>query len=111
MRSWGVCETGVAVLDRELRISTWNSKMEDLWGLCREDVYGKHFANLDIGLSFDEIAPSVRACIATSEEGELTMECRNRLGKAVTCRVSVIPLRNEPTEPNRGIIVTVEEVR
>src|SRR5262249_25137339 len=47
--------SGVAVLDPELRVTVWNNQAEDLWGLRKEEVEGKHFLNLDIGLPVGEL--------------------------------------------------------
>ncbi len=41
---------GVVVLDRELLVRIWNRQSEELWGLRADEVRGKNFLNLDIGL-------------------------------------------------------------
>jgi two-component system CheB/CheR fusion protein len=104
----GSMRCGVAVLDRELRVQTWNDKMVDLWGVRNEEVDGKHFLNLDIGLPIDQVAPSLRSCLASGEASDRVLDCMNRRGKKVACNVSVMPLLGEGT---RGVIVMVEEVR
>ena len=49
--------TGVAVLDRDLRVQAWNSRAEDLWGVRSDETVGRHLLSLDIGLPLDAAAP------------------------------------------------------
>src|SRR5690606_201452 len=41
---------GVVVVDSDLQIRIWNQRSEELWGLKADEVIGKPFLNLDIGL-------------------------------------------------------------
>ncbi|MDO9021237.1 MAG: CheR family methyltransferase [Deltaproteobacteria bacterium] len=88
----GSMQCGVAVLDPGLLVKAWNHRMEDLWGLRAAEVEGKHFLSLDIGLSIDDLRGPIRAVLAEDEAAELSLDCINRRGKAVRCRVSVQPL-------------------
>lgn len=103
----GSLRSGIAVLDSELRVKTWNDRMEDLWGIRYGEVEGKQFLVLDIGLPIDHLAVPLRACLAAGEESEHTLECTNRRGKTVTCSVRVMRLRGDQI---KGVIVLVEEV-
>jgi two-component system CheB/CheR fusion protein len=103
----GSFKAAVMVVDRELRIVEWNVKAEDLWGLRRDEVLGKSLMNLDIGLAVDQLALSLRGALA-GEPRELVMEGTNRRGKAVTFRVSVMPLTRGP-ENVEGSIVLIED--
>ena len=89
----GSLQCGVAVLDSGLLVKTWNHRMEDLWGLRADEVEGHHFLNLDIGLSPTEMRAPLRAALGEGHGGssELTLDCINRRGKSVRCRVSVQP--------------------
>ena len=98
---------GVAVLDRELRVQAWNSKMVDLFGVRAHELVGKPLANLAIGLPVRNIATSLRAALDVGEESGVTIDCTDAHGKTIVCRISVSPLRGEHT---RGVIVLVEEV-
>lgn len=84
---------GVVVLDKEMQVLVWNHRSEDLWGLRSEEVAGKHFLNLDIGLSANELRPHVRACI-NGDMGfkEVVLDAVNRRGKPFRCRVTISPL-------------------
>lgn len=103
----GSLHTGIAVLDRELMVRTWNDSMRELWGLRGEEVSGKHFLNLDIGLPVDQLASAIRSCLVSGEESDRRMSCTNRRGKNVECKVCVVPLRDDGL---RGVIVLVEEL-
>src|SRR5205085_4030012 len=46
----GVLGVGVVVLDREQRVQLWNDAATELWGLRGDEVDGKTFLTLDIGL-------------------------------------------------------------
>src|SRR5207248_1847328 len=50
----------VAVLDRDLAVLVWNDHAEEVWGLRNEEVQGKPFLNLDIGLPMDGLRPVLR---------------------------------------------------
>jgi two-component system, chemotaxis family, CheB/CheR fusion protein len=99
--------SGVVVLDGDLRIQAWNDKMEDLWGLRADEVSGKHFLNLDIGLPIAALAGAVRSCLLhETEEVEKVVDAVNRRGKPTTCRVFIKPL---PDAAMRGVIIVLEE--
>lgn len=59
----GSFRAGVAVLDQDLLVQVWNSKMEDLWGLRAEEAQGSHFWNLDIGLPVECLQQPLRAIL------------------------------------------------
>ena len=96
---------GVLVLDGDLLVRAWNHKMEDLWGLRADEVIGKHVMNLDIGLPVESMSAAIRAG-AGGNASEKTLECMNRRGKSIQCRVSMSPLRDS----DHGVILFVEEV-
>lgn len=99
--------SGVAVLDEEMLVKAWNGKMEDLWGLRADEVQGKHFLNLDIGVALEVLRAPIRACLAGEADEERTMDCTNRRGKPIRCRVMISPLRGDHS---KGVIVLFEEV-
>jgi len=99
-------QSGVAVLDGELHVRAWNHRMEDLWGLRADEVVDKHLMNLDLGLPVSALAPALRAGIA-GERSERELECLNRRGKTIRCRVGIAPLKGAPTS---GVILLVEEL-
>ena len=103
----GSMRTGVVVLDRELLVRAWNRKMEELWGMRAEEVEGKPFMTLDIGLPIDHLATAIRASLSNGDEVERVVDATNRRGRAVRCRITVTPVKSEP---NRGVTLVVEEI-
>ncbi|HEX6966638.1 MAG TPA: CheR family methyltransferase [Gemmatimonadaceae bacterium] len=99
---------GVVVLDRELKVLIWNSQAEDQWGLRGDEVIGKHFLNLDIGLPVEQLGRPLRACLSTDAvQTTTTVDATNRRGKPITCDVTCMPLVG-PRFEVRGAILIVE---
>ena len=100
---------GVAVLDNDLLVQIWNFKSEDLWGLRFQEVQGKPFTSLDVGLPVDEVKKGIRSCLA-GETGyeETVLQAVNRRGKRIQCRVTCSRLHD--TNDNPGIILLMEEI-
>jgi two-component system, chemotaxis family, CheB/CheR fusion protein len=70
----------VVVVDRDLRVSGWYRRAEDLWGLRADEVKDKHLLNLDIGLPVDELRAILNG---EAEVQEVTLHATNRRGKAI----------------------------
>jgi two-component system CheB/CheR fusion protein len=102
--------SGVAVLDRDLKVLVWNRQAEDLWGVRTEEAEGQHFLGLDIGLPIAQLAPQIRACLAGATDGyEVDLPALNRRGRAIICNTLVLPLVARGSERPRGVIVLMEE--
>jgi two-component system, chemotaxis family, CheB/CheR fusion protein len=100
---------GVIVIDRDQRIQVWNASSHDLWGLGAEEVEGKHFLSIDIGLPLDEVRDQVRAALADSPQStEVTVEAVNRRGRTFNCFVRTLPMIGADGE-NHGAILLVGE--
>jgi|tagenome__1003787_1003787.scaffolds.fasta_scaffold20924853_2 two-component system CheB/CheR fusion protein len=104
---------GVAVVDRDLRLQSWNRRAEDLWGLRSAEVVGQHFFNLDIGLPVERLRPLLRAASApdgkAGQTTEVVLEAVNRRGRAITVRVACTPLvTHNPGLPGGGAIIVME---
>jgi two-component system CheB/CheR fusion protein len=101
--------TCVVVVDTDLRVKAWNTQAEDMWGLRSDEVRGKHFSNLDIGLPVDQIRPILGECIAGTCDGkDVLLKAVNRRGRTIQCRVSCSPL-SETGAGIRGAILLMEE--
>jgi two-component system CheB/CheR fusion protein len=97
---------GVAVLDRELRVTMWNEHAKNLWGLAPDDVRDRHFLNLDIGLPVQQLHDSVRACVdGKADVGEQRVNARDRTGRDIVCRVLCTPLRTARGQINGAIVL------
>jgi two-component system CheB/CheR fusion protein len=102
-------EGGVAVLDRKLRVLVWNGNAEELWGLRKDEVSGRHLLNLDIGLPVERLRPALRSCLNDGgERSMLTLDAINRRGKAIRCEITCTPLRG-PDDEVRGAILLMED--
>ena len=99
----------VVVVDTDLRVKAWNDQAEDMWGLRSDEVRGKHFSNLDIGLPVDQIRPILGECISGAcDAKDVTLKAVNRRGRAIQCHVSCSPL-SETGAGIRGAILLMEE--
>jgi two-component system CheB/CheR fusion protein len=102
--------SGVAVLDRDLRVLVWNRQAEELWGVRAPEVEQVHFLSLDIGLPLEQIAQPVRACLAgTLDSHEALLPALNRRGRPIVCKTTLCPLVARGSDRPRGVIVLMDE--
>jgi two-component system, chemotaxis family, CheB/CheR fusion protein len=102
--------SGVAVVDRELRLLAWNSHAEELWGVRSQEVDGEHLLNLDIGLPVERLRPALKTCIGGESPSEqITLDAVNRRGRTIRCHVTCSPLRTVDGSPG-GAILVMEEI-
>jgi two-component system, chemotaxis family, CheB/CheR fusion protein len=100
---------GLVVIDRDLRVSVWNDRSADLWGIRPDEAPGQHFLNLDIGLPVEELREPIRAVLSgDSEHVTVDLDATNRRGRELRCRVSLTPLVNRD-HAVRGVILLMEE--
>jgi two-component system, chemotaxis family, CheB/CheR fusion protein len=105
---WAGLGGAVVVLDPDLRVLVWNHGSEDLWGVRQDEVQGRQFLNLDIGLPVDRIRPALRQAMAGENGARSTVvDATNRRGRPVRCRVTCTPLVGND-KSIRGVIVVVE---
>ncbi len=101
-------QSGIIVLDREMRVSAWNPTSADQWGLRREEVIGRNFFSLDIGLPVQALHHPIRTTLSDdSSEERIRIDATNRRGKSIRCDVSCLPLRLEPTQVG-GVMMIIE---
>src|SRR5262249_6803067 len=98
---------GAVVVDRHLKVLMWNRKAEDLWGLRIEEVRGRPFVDLDIGLPVSKLHEPLRACLADGSVQNLSMDATDRRGRAIQCRVTMSPLNGG--QEVKGVIMLMEE--
>ncbi len=100
---------GVVMLDGDLHIQKWNHRAEDMWGLRPEEVQGRNFLNLDIGLPVDQLKGTIRSCLAGEKEFlEVILDATNRRGKPVRVKVTCTPLANPGGKAPQGVILMME---
>ena len=101
--------SGVAVLDRELRVIVWNRQAEDLWGVRAKEAERVAFLGLDIGLPLAPLTQPLRACLGGMlESHESLLPALNRRGRAIMCRTTLYPLVGKANERPRGVIVMMD---
>jgi two-component system CheB/CheR fusion protein len=101
---------GVIVINADYNVQVWNHKVEDLWGLRSDEVIGKNFFGLDIGLPVEKLASPIRICLsAAGEQQHITLDAINRRGKTIECYVTCTPLLNPPTNEIVGVILVIED--
>ena len=101
---------GATVLDQNYNVTMWNQRAEDLWGLRADEVRGRSFLGLDIGLPVSELRPLIRACLSgEADSRDATVEATNRRGKKIRCRVLCTPFVS-PSRKREGVILTMDEV-
>jgi two-component system CheB/CheR fusion protein len=100
-------EAGVVVVDTELRVQAWNGAAYELWGLRSDDVLGKHFLNLDIGLPVERLRQEIRDAFAGKVDGGVELDAVNRRGRHIRCVVRLAPLTVDGGDP-RGAILMFE---
>ena len=100
---------GVIILDMDLMVQIWNSQSQELWGLRAEEVQGRQFLTLDIGLPVEELMQPVRACLSgASAHQEVALNAYNRRGRLISCKTTVTPLLS-PKSVVCGVILLMEQ--
>jgi two-component system CheB/CheR fusion protein len=101
---------GVAVIDTDLKVLVWNDQANELWGLHAEEVVGHHFLGLDIGLPVERLKQPLRECMSGVRNYiEVELDCTNRRGRTIRCRVTCSPLLGAE-HTVRGVIVMMEDL-
>jgi PAS domain S-box-containing protein len=96
----------VVVLDTGLKVRTWNSGAEDIWGLRASEVIGQPFFSLDFGLPAHLIRDTVTKCMSSAGQAQhAQVSALNRRGRAITCAISCSPLN----EARDGVVLLMEE--
>jgi two-component system CheB/CheR fusion protein len=102
--------SGVAVVDRELRLLAWSRHAEELWGLRADEVGGQHLLNLDIGLPVQRLRPALKACLGGESSHEhVLLDAVNRRGRKIVCQVTCAPLLGAEANVT-GVIIVMDEV-
>ncbi len=99
---------GVVVLDKDMKVKSWNRGAVDMWGLRPDEVIDEPFFSLDFGLPTEMLRPAVEKCL---ESGKRTAPSRvsavNRIGRPITCNVLCSPFDRH----NGGVVLLLEADR
>ena len=102
-------QSGVIVLDRDMKIKMWNRQSVEMWGLRPDEVQDKHLLNLDFGLPIDDLKAIIRTCLSGGPPSpDAVVEATNRRGRHIQCRVTCSPL-GKPDDI-LGAILLMDEV-
>ena len=102
-------KTGVAVLDRDLRVQLWNHQSEELWGVRASETVGQPLLALDIGLPVSQLVAPINEAIKNADGfREVTVDATNRRGKRFMCRVQCSAMA--AIDGGRGAILLMEAV-
>ena len=102
----GSLNAAVVVLDEDLGVRAWNDGARELWGLIGDEVNGKHFLNLDIGLPIEQLRTPIRKVLRGESQEVVTLPAVNRRGRQIHCRVTLTPLGDGDVA--RGVILMME---
>jgi two-component system CheB/CheR fusion protein len=101
---------GIVALDRDLRILLWNERAEDLWGLRTNEVRGKIFTGLDIGLSVEKLKTPIVAFLNGGDDSqEIVVDAMNRRGRTIKCRINFCTLSLGKSGERQGVVMLMEE--
>jgi two-component system, chemotaxis family, CheB/CheR fusion protein len=101
---------GVVVLDAEQRVQLWNSSATELWGLRGDEVDGRPFLALDMGLPVDDVREAIDDAVADGGAGgTVTVAAIDRRGRSFDCTVRALPLRTRDGN-SYGVILLMSGV-
>jgi two-component system CheB/CheR fusion protein len=101
--------SGVVVVDRKLAVVIWNYRSEDLWGLRTDEVQGKLFLDLDIGLPVRHLEEPIRDVLNGTNFREVILDARNRRGKDIQCHVACTPL-HDSNKQGQGVVLLMSDL-
>ena len=100
---------GVVVINHDLHVELWNDVAAELWGLRHDEVHGKHFFSLDIGLPVEQLRQPILSLLHSPDRtAELHVDATNRRGRRIALRVSATQIGGG-AEDGRGIILLMQE--
>jgi two-component system CheB/CheR fusion protein len=100
---------GIVVMNQDLHIELWNDVAADLWGLRHDEVRGKHFFSLDIGLPVEQLRqPILNLLQSPDRTAELDIDATNRRGRRISLHVSAAQIGG-PADQGRGFILLMQE--
>ena len=102
--------SAIIVLNPRLEVEVWSDKAQELWGLRTDEVQGKPFFQLDIGLPVEQLRNPIRRCLDSGPGGtELTLDGVNRRGRPLRCQVVCTRLGEDGAPA--GVILLMDEAR
>ncbi len=104
-------QIGILVIDPNFNILVWNYILEDMWGLRTDEVLGKSFFSLDIGLPIEQLRSPIRESLSKKKQfEEMLLDATSRRGRQIQCYVSITPLISMEIQGSVLMIADVERV-
>jgi two-component system CheB/CheR fusion protein len=99
----------VIVLDGQLQVELWNDVAADLWGLRADEVNGKHFFGLDIGLPVEQLKQPIATLMRHGDQRvDTQIEAMNRRGRQIRLHVQCVSVGS--ADQGKGVIVLMQEL-
>ncbi|YAF97627.1 MAG: CheR family methyltransferase [Nodularia sp. CChRGM 3473] len=104
-------QTGIVVIDNSFNILIWSYILEDLWGLRTDEVLGKSFFSLDIGLPLEQLRSPIRNSLSGQQKfQEMILDATNRRGRKIKCYLAITPLFGTEIEGAVLMMADIERV-
>ena len=103
----GSIDSGIVVVDQDVRVLAWNAKATDLWGIRADEAQGELFVHLDIGLPLETVRPALESQLsgAPTAPAALSVSGVNRRGRDVQVQVRVTRLAQDGAQPPGALLV------
>jgi two-component system CheB/CheR fusion protein len=99
----------VIVLDEQLQVELWNDVAADLWGLRADEVNGRHFFGLDIGLPVEQLKQPIAALMRHGDQRvDTQIDGMNRRGRQIRLHVQCVGIG--ASDQAKGVIILMQEV-
>jgi two-component system CheB/CheR fusion protein len=99
----------VVVMNDDLQVELWNDVAADMWGLRQDEVKGKHFLGLDIGLPVQQLRqPLLGLRRAPDTVSETILSATNRRGRPIGVRVLCASVGGSSAN-GHGVILLMQE--
>ncbi|MFF3494927.1 CheR family methyltransferase [Streptomyces sp. NPDC002795] len=96
----------IVVLDKDLKVKSWNRGASDLWGLRQDETADKPFFGLDLGLPTQPLREGVEECVRSRKRADpVVIASVNRLGRSINCTVHCSPFDGH----RGGVVLLMEE--
>jgi two-component system CheB/CheR fusion protein len=101
----------VVVVDDELRVQAWNAGAHELWGLSEDEVVGRPFLKLEIGLPVQKLRAPIRTVLRDGAENDqpLLLDATSRTGGPIRCAIDLARLGSEGGVSGVILIMEAEE--
>lgn len=83
---------GIAVTDNDLKIVSWNTSAEKIFGWKENEVIGNRINDLIDPLLFDKIKTEAKVYLDEGKEYLLEINCRNRNGDSILVEMKILAI-------------------